>query len=65
MKILAVTAVATASTVAPMIAVSQTLPVISETVLNAYPTYSGDDLELTVDANGTHFRLWSPGAQAV
>lgn len=27
-----------------------------------YPTYDGDDLELTVDASGTHFRLWSPKA---
>lgn len=27
-----------------------------------YPTYSGDDLELTVDNSGTHFRLWSPKA---
>lgn len=30
-----------------------------------YPTYSGDDLELKVDASGTHFRLWSPKAQEV
>ncbi len=30
-----------------------------------YPTYNGDDLELTVDASGTHFRLWSPKAQEV
>ncbi len=28
-----------------------------------YPTYSGDDLELLVNANGTHFRLWSPKAE--
>lgn len=28
-----------------------------------YSTYNGDDLELTVDASGTHFRLWSPKAQ--
>lgn len=28
------------------------------------PTYSGSDLELTVDANGTHWRLWSPEAEA-
>ena len=27
-----------------------------------YPTYSGDDLELTVNDSGTHFRLWSPKA---
>lgn len=30
-----------------------------------YPTYSGDDLELIVNASGTHFRLWSPKAQDV
>jgi len=30
-----------------------------------YPAYSGDDLELKVDASGTHFRLWSPKAQEV
>lgn len=28
----------------------------------SWPTYDGDDLELTVDNNGTHFRLWSPKA---
>lgn len=28
-----------------------------------YPTYSGQDLELTVDSSGTHWRLWSPEAQ--
>ena len=27
-----------------------------------YPTYSGSDLELEVNASGTHFRLWSPKA---
>ena len=29
----------------------------------SYPTYSGDDLELSVNDNGTFFRLWSPKAQ--
>lgn len=29
----------------------------------SYPTYSGDDLELVVDASGTRFKLWSPKAQ--
>ena len=29
----------------------------------SYPTYSGDDLELTVSDAGTSFRLWSPKAQ--
>ncbi|MDE6017493.1 MAG: type I pullulanase [Muribaculaceae bacterium] len=31
----------------------------------SYPTYNGDDLELSVDSTGTHFRLWSPKAQEV
>ncbi|MDE6137806.1 MAG: type I pullulanase [Muribaculaceae bacterium] len=31
---------------------------------NSWPTYDGDDLELRVDASGTHFTLWSPEAQA-
>lgn len=31
----------------------------------AYPTYSGDDLELSVGEFGTRFRLWSPKAEAV
>ena len=30
----------------------------------SYPAYDGEDLELTVDNNGTHWRLWSPEAQA-
>ncbi len=30
----------------------------------SYPAYPGDDLELTVDANGTHWRIWSPEAEA-
>jgi len=29
----------------------------------SYPTYSGEDLELTVDNTGTHFKLWSPKAE--
>lgn len=29
-----------------------------------YPVYSGNDLELTVNATGTHWRLWSPKAEA-
>lgn len=29
-----------------------------------FPAYSGSDLELTVDAAGTHFALWSPEATA-
>lgn len=31
----------------------------------SYPTYNGSDLELTVDDSGTHFKLWSPMADAV
>ncbi len=30
-----------------------------------WPTYSGDDLELSVDNDMTRFRLWSPKAEAV
>ena len=30
-----------------------------------YPTYNGDDLELSVDDSGTRFRLWSPKAEEV
>ena len=29
----------------------------------SWPTYSGQDLELTVNDSGTHFALWSPEAQ--
>lgn len=29
----------------------------------SWPAYDGDDLELRVDASGTHFTLWSPEAQ--
>lgn len=36
-----------------------------ESVYSTYPVYTGDDLELTVNKNGTHFRLWSPRAEAV
>ena len=28
-----------------------------------YPSYNGEDLELTVNSSGTHWRLWSPEAQ--
>lgn len=31
----------------------------------SYPTYGGNDLEMTVDKEGTHFRLWSPKAEEV
>ena len=29
----------------------------------SYPTYAGEDLELTVNNTGTHWRLWSPEAE--
>lgn len=32
---------------------------------DAWPVYEGDDLELKVDEEGTHFALWSPKADAV
>ena len=34
-------------------------------VYNSLPSYDGQDLELLVDQNGTHFALWSPQAQDV
>lgn len=44
------------------------LPAFSQSEYDArflsYPTYDGDDLELVVDNNGTHFKLWSPEASA-
>lgn len=30
---------------------------------DTWPVYTGNDLELTVDASGTHFTLWSPEAE--
>ncbi len=33
-------------------------------VLDNLPTYNGSDLELTVNKSGTHWRLWSPEAEA-
>ena len=32
---------------------------------STWPSYNGDDLEMTVDSNSTRFALWSPEAQAV
>ena len=60
-----VTTVMSAAAFMGPVASAQTLPQIPEEELNAYPVYSGNDLELTVDAKGTHFALWSPGAEAV
>lgn len=35
-----------------------------DAVMSSLPTYNGEDLELKVDNNGTHFALWSPQANA-
>lgn len=35
-----------------------------DAVYQSWPTYAGEDLELTVDNGGTHWRLWSPAADA-
>lgn len=35
-----------------------------DAVYQTYPTYSGEDLELTVNDKGTSWRLWSPKAEA-
>lgn len=64
-RLLAASTVASVAALSPVAADSQTLPKVPDAVLDAYPVYSGDDLELKVDAAGTHFRLWSPGAEAV
>ncbi len=37
----------------------------SDAVLNALPSYNGNDLELSVEADRTNFKLWSPQAEAV
>ena len=31
----------------------------------SYPAYNGTDLGVTVNNSGTHFKLWSPQADAV
>ena len=40
------------------------LPQYMESEYASWPVYKGTDLELTVDASGTHFTLWSPKAEA-
>ena len=64
-RFLAASTVASVATFSPVAVNSQALPRISDAVLDAYPVYSGDDLELKVVDAGTHFRLWSPGAENV
>ncbi|MCX4288063.1 MAG: type I pullulanase [Duncaniella sp.] len=50
-----------AALMAPLHAVAEDM----ESAYSTYPAYTGDDLELTVNDNGTRFRLWSPRAEAV
>lgn len=55
-----------AFTVAPQSIMAQ--PRISPAVIENFsklPTYSGEDLGLTIDNAGYHFKLWSPMAQNV
>ncbi len=49
---------------ATMAASAQTSVPTIDDIYNAYPEYNGGDLELSVDASGTRFALWSPAAQA-
>lgn len=44
---------------------STNLPQYMESDYASWPIYNGSDLELCVDASGTHFTLWSPKAEAV
>ena len=50
-----------------IVSVAGASPAMAQSAYDAqfitFPTYNGDDLELTVDNSGTHFRLWSPKAQ--
>ena len=49
---------------AAMLAAPAIMAQISETEYMSWPAYDGDDLEVKVDATGTHFTLWSPKAEA-
>ena len=64
-QLLAVSSAVSVAIMAPKAVNAASFPKIPDSVLNTYPTYAGDDLEMTVDAEGTHFALWSPGAEAV
>ena len=50
----------------PLCAINAAVPVSAQSDYDAqfltWPTYNGEDLELTVKDNITHFRLWSPSA---
>ena len=61
-KLIMMAAIASGVVAAPGNLFSQSL--FDEQFFN-YPTYNGEDLELSVDAQGTHFKLWSPKAQEV
>ncbi len=43
---------------------SQNIPSYMESEYESWPTYGGTDLELSLDATGTYFTLWSPKAEA-
>lgn len=47
-----------------LLATSAIMAQTSETEYMSWPAYDGDDLEVKVDATGTHFTLWSPKAEA-
>lgn len=51
----------------PLCAVGTAIPAVAQSDFDSqfisYPTYSGDDLELSVSDRGTSFRLWSPKAE--
>ncbi len=47
-----------------LLAASSFAQVAMDEQYQSWPAYSGDDLELKVDASGTHFTLWSPKADA-
>ncbi len=36
-----------------------------ESIYESYPSYSGEDLEMTIGADSVNFALWSPKAEAV
>ncbi len=62
MKKLIQNTVMTALTFGAILSVSAKDPM--DETFAAYPTYPGDDLELTVGPEGTTFKVWSPAAGA-
>ena len=70
MKNLLLKACASTLTVVSVAAMPQNVmsATISPAIVESFasmPTYNGEDLELTIDNNGYHFRLWSPMAEEV